>query len=114
MGYNTTVFILNDCLSDIERNPEKFVADIARHLNGGTDHALGQTTVMKTAHADVPRLYLTSHNSIIELDEYADRTLDLHERGFEQPVRQAIAIARDKLDRLERHLNGLDMGSQRR
>lgn len=81
MGYNTTVFILNDRLDAIERDPERFVRDIVHGLNDGTDRAIGQTTVMESRHADEPRLYLTHQNSIIELSPYSRRTKELDTYG---------------------------------
>ncbi len=69
MGFNTTVFILNDRLGEIKDNPVKFVEEVYRAIVGGQrgQWITGQTTVMPTAHADVPRLYYTHGNSIIEL-----------------------------------------------
>lgn len=110
MGYNTTVFILNDHFHDIQENPEAFVMDILRGMHDGTDWAFGQTTVMRTAHADVPRLYLTHGNSIMELDEYATRTLEFYGKTdfIREAIRQDIKTAEDKLKRLKKKLNELD------
>lgn len=103
MGFNTTVFILNDSLSSIERDPQRFVDDIIHNLNSGTDHAVGQTTVMPTQHADVPRLYFTQGNAITELSRWASQTEELY-RGSDHGrkyVQGLIDEARQMLDSLE-------------
>lgn len=108
MGYNTTVFILNDQLSSLERDPERFVSDIIYGLNDGNDHALGQTTVMESQHADVPRLYFTHQNSIVELSKYSRRTEALYKHSVygKAMVDDAIRAARDALDALEKAAQG--------
>lgn len=55
MGFNTTVLILNDQLSDIEREPEKFVRELVRAIAEGkfpTTIFPGQATVVECHHAD--------------------------------------------------------------
>jgi hypothetical protein len=103
MGYNTTVFILNDRLPDIKSSPVRFVNGIVRNLLDGTDHTFGQTAVMPTAHADVPRLYFTHGNSIVELSKWAKRTMDMVGRGqyAKANIQEAIKTARKMLDELE-------------
>lgn len=74
MGYNTTVFILNDAFDQIQKDPEGFVADISRKMHDGGDFSAGMYctagTVMRSEHADVFRLYVTQGNSIMELSEW--------------------------------------------
>jgi hypothetical protein len=70
MGFNTTVFILNDMVEDIRRNPQLFVeqlCDAIRSCPSQKTTILGQTTVMPTAHADVDRLYYTHGNAMSEI-----------------------------------------------
>lgn len=69
MGYNTTVFILNDRLDELEKDPKQFVEELVQAIHSSKrQEIVGQTTVMPTCHADYPRLYITQHNSILELD----------------------------------------------
>ncbi len=107
MGYNTTIFVLNDRLHDIKKNPERFVEDIWDGVYDGADHAFGQTTVMRSDHADVPRLYLTHQNSILELDRWSRRTMEYAKRGESDRVRirGSIERARHMLDNLEDELD---------
>jgi hypothetical protein len=83
MGFNTTVFLLNDRLSEIKANPQRFVDEILSSTYQGNDgNVIGQTTVMPSAHADIPRLYITHRNGITDLSyshnlqKYDDRQLE--------------------------------------
>lgn len=69
MGFNTTVFILNDQFNRLEKDPEGFVKEISRQMNYGGD-IMGQHHVIRTEHADVPKLYLTHGNWISDLTPY--------------------------------------------
>jgi hypothetical protein len=71
MGFNTTIFVLNDQWSFIEKDPEKWVRQISAYRPDGY---IPGTTVMPTAHADVFRLYATHMNSIVELSEFSEET----------------------------------------
>jgi hypothetical protein len=64
MGFMTTVGILNDRLDEIERNPEQFVTDISKAISRGksTYHAVGQTTVMRSHHADTAEVIYAGKN----------------------------------------------------
>jgi len=108
MGYNTTVFILNDHLDHLNKNPDKFMERINEEMHGGSERWRGGSgvTVMKTAHADVFRLYATHQNSIMDLSPYCDETMALatgteHQREF---VDRTIAEAEDYLRRLKRNI----------
>ena len=58
MGINSTIFIYNDLLGEIERDPEGFVREMCREIQGfgySTEMKTffpGQSTVMSVAHAD--------------------------------------------------------------
>lgn len=113
MGFNTTVFILNDQLDSIRRDPERFVAEISRGLRGDT-HVVGQTTVMPTRHADEFRLYCSQYNSMVELSPWAQETIDLvmgnpHAMTI---VRERIDQARRYLDLLEGRLDDVAVGAE--
>lgn len=69
MGYNTTLMILNDQFGSIQKDPQRFVDEINQMMNYGGD-IFGQTTVMKTEHADVSKLYFTHGNWISDLTPY--------------------------------------------
>lgn len=94
MGFNTIVFILNDQFGQIERNPEAFVQGIAENMpdgnssypDGNGSYVVGQTTVFRSEHADVPQCVFTQHNTAwdmhptnVKLQESA--TDDLHVRA---------------------------------
>lgn len=82
MGMNTTIFICNDALHEIERNPEKFVKELVEAIQYGTmTTILGQTTVMPTAHADQGRLYYTRANSITEISGWNKDVLKKYEEA---------------------------------
>ncbi len=82
MGWNTTVLILNDCFSEIERNPEQFVKELKMAINSMQERRiLGQTIVTQTHHADDIMVYAVGRNSITNIsvipkkyDEYLEQT----------------------------------------
>lgn len=118
MGYNTTVFILNDGFDQIQKYPEEFVMGINRHMHDGADFGVGNhcnsVTVMRSQHADVPRLYFTHQNWISELSEYNEETISyLREQNFRtELIRDRIAAARQILDRLEAKADQIDAEAQ--
>jgi hypothetical protein len=77
MGYNTTVLILNDALGDIENDPEGFVKNLRYRILSGESGDVkagchGRAAyVMRTEHADYPRVYVTHGNGIWEITEDA-------------------------------------------
>src|SRR5690606_10248914 len=101
MGFNTTVMFLNDTLHDIKEHPEQFVEELVRAVYALDEvDILGQTMVMRPAHADVFRLYGTHENSIIELSRWSARTRALAEK-HPDVVQRFIIHARRSLDDLE-------------
>lgn len=69
MGFNSVVLVLNDRLSEIERDPEKFVEEmtygIARAGCSGqeqVDFHPGQSTVVSCAHADQVQIIAVGGN----------------------------------------------------
>lgn len=107
MGFNTTVFIINDGFDQIEKHPEDFVAGIKQAMYEGGTVGVGChvncVEVLNTQHADVFRLYASQANSIFELSPYSVRTRKLAER-MPHLVRDYIASARQLLDQLEDEL----------
>lgn len=105
MGYNTTVFILNDALHELEKHPEEFVQGIAHKMNDGGTVGVGNhcnpVEVMPTQHADVPRLYFSHQNWMSELSPYNKQTMDYIREGgwradlIKNKVKQAEQILRD-------------------
>jgi len=71
MGFNTTVLILNDRLSDIEKDPEKFVKELSLMAGGGRAqgpaphdfHAASQSGIIETHHADQTSVILVGGNT---------------------------------------------------
>lgn len=104
MGYNTTVFILNDGFGELQRHPEDFVKGINQRMMEGGSVAVGNhancVTVMPTAHADVFRLYGSHGNLMLDLSPYCRDTLELAKRRPDI-VKQYIETARHLLERLE-------------
>lgn len=95
MGFMTEISILNDRLSDIERDPARFVADIIRGTNhGGERYFFGQTTIHPSHHADTAHVYLAARNSFIEA--YPPRNADAQELSWRldklKEMRQYIAL----------------------
>ena len=80
MGCMTTVTILNDCFSDIERDPEGFVRMIREQMNRGMATHSGGVQVMRTGHADESRLFYTHGNLNMELSQWAEPTRELAKR----------------------------------
>ena len=68
MGFNSTLLVLNDRLSEIERDPEGFVREMVRTINGlgypdgQVDFFPGQSAVMSVAHADTVTILAVGGN----------------------------------------------------
>lgn len=68
MGYNSTILVLNDRLSEIERDPEGFVREMCREIQGFgysqdmTTFFPGQSAVMSVAHADTVTILAVGGN----------------------------------------------------
>jgi len=115
MGYNTTLMVLNDSWHEIKKDPRSFVELIdERMLDPKGRHArvypVRGTQVMRTDHADVPRLYFTYANRIIELGAWSDTPDEYrHGKDFQRDIiRGNIETARDMLDSLEAKLDAID------
>ena len=70
MGFNTTVLILNDRLSEIERDSEEFAKSLCRMAGSGevtgdspVDFHTSQSGVIQTHHADSTAIILVGGNS---------------------------------------------------
>jgi hypothetical protein len=86
MGFMTTITILNDAFDQIQKDPEEFVDQIQKGLNGITDfgdrgrnintYGIGNycnpIIISKSQHADVDRLYLVGGNMMTELGYFND------------------------------------------
>lgn len=118
MGYNTTVLILNDCLGEIEKNPEQFVKGIIRQMNVGGTFAVGHcgnpVDVKRTAHADVLRVYVSHGNWLSEMSEYATEEIDKAKQH--EHVREALLSrckrAKEEITRMEKALKAMDHSTQ--
>lgn len=106
MGFNTTILILNDGLDQIRKNPEAFVESLYHKIASGEEGDVGVgghvnvAHVMRTQHADAPRLYLTMHNTIIEVGEYgttADNIKDGKVSHYKDWLERAGRIAYDRV-----------------
>lgn len=112
MGYNTTLMILNDGFGELEKHPEQFVKKVRDVMDFGGTIGVGNhgnvVEVMKTEHADVPRLYFTHQNSIIELSPYNKDTMELatSDREYLRDwIKNSIAKARHMLLHLEKEID---------
>lgn len=120
MGFNTTVFLLNDRLDEIKRNPQQFVEEVYQAiLSHGRDKdrwITGQTTVMPTAHADVHRLYMSHGNAMIDLSYPYSAKEELLKNGGDQKrlvwmieyYRENLKIAKSIMKDWERELKKLE------
>jgi hypothetical protein len=112
MGFNTPLLLLNDRLDDIRNAPERFVESVAQAILRGhhEDHAFGQTTVLKTEHADVNRLLMAGGNTMHELSPYSQRTLyrARDSKSFRESLRRDIDFARRELRDLSALLDRID------
>jgi len=102
MGYNTALLILNDGLNDIERNPQRFVQKIVSAILKGKAVRIGEVEVMATDHADVPRLYFSWRNAMIDIGPYQNlNILSEGELGF---LKQGLKFAKEEIAVLEERL----------
>jgi len=118
MGYNTAVLILNDAWGQILDHPEEFVKGLYEAQHEGGDVGVGfhanVAHVMKTAHADVYRVYITHGNWIIEIDPgLRDEKFLARYRGqpyfrklIDERCRWVGAALREFRRRLKRALDG--------
>lgn len=106
MGFNTTVLILNDGLTEIQADPKAFVEGICSKLHDGGDVRVGNfcnpVYVMPTAHADMFRLYTSHGNSLVELSHYQPRTRRLlGDKHSREVVLRLIKLAKSEIRALE-------------
>lgn len=84
MGFMTEVSILNDRWGEIREEPKNFVEQIYESsMSNGREpsYVIGQTTVAKTHHADVLRVYYAAGNSFFDAhpqDDFDLRRLEMH------------------------------------
>jgi len=78
MGFNSTILVLNDRLSEIERSPQQFVRNmIAGIMRSGypdaqVDFSPGQSTVMSCEHADVVSILAVGGNCATVLGKFGN------------------------------------------
>ena len=114
MGYNTTILILNDGLSDIEKNPEEFVKNLLSRISKGEgDIKCGKTGnvayVMKTEHADVSRLYFTEGNWIFEISDNSSVLVKAHRKELLPVLQEHLKKAKSKLKEFEVMLKQIEL-----
>ena len=103
MGYNTTITILNDALAEIKADPEGFVRNLTEAIARGQEveiragNHVNAARVMRTAHADVDRLYYSQGNLTTDLsfDRLIER-LDDRELAL---LYSRVKIAREMAER---------------
>jgi hypothetical protein len=121
VGSNTHIMILNDQLSDLERDPERLLAEIQRGLhgekhrdhvfgmgNGGGSMFVGQTTVFPSVHADHFQVMVSRGNLAIQVglpphfEDLSDKDIGLimqYAREAEYRGRRTVEACADELKR---------------
>ena len=98
MGFNSTVLILNDRLSEIRREPERFVEEM---LNGIARSGYpveevgfhpGQSTVMSCAHADTVTILAVGGNCSTILGRF-------HNGGAHHTEEAQVKLLRELADK---------------
>ena len=89
MGFNSTVLILNDRISEIERDPDRFVREMISAIHyhcvspkNMIDFHPGQSMVMSCAHADTVTVLAVGGNCASVLGYSSGR----HDRPEDQEV----------------------------
>lgn len=108
MGFNTTIFILNDALHEFKAEPKEFAEGIydAVLRSGSTGEPItvpissycNYIKVMPTAHADIPRLYYTHGNSIMDIGTWPQHRKDAQGKNREhlkKCLKEAKRMIRD-------------------
>ena len=99
MGFNTTILILNDGLDELQKHPQEFVDRLVEQIQRGEEGDIpvgnfcNPVHVMKTAHADIPRIYVTHGNSIIDIDETPRKGID---KFWDTYTKWALRVIRDR------------------
>ena len=114
MGYNTTILIINDSISDIEKNPEEFVKNLLSQIAKGEGDVKCGTHgvaahVMKTENANVPRLYFTQGNWIFEVDSDSSVLVKAHRKELFQVIQEYLQTIKKKLKGFEITLKGIEL-----
>ena len=107
MGYNTTILIINDALDTLEDNPKEFVKNMTQAIHAGRTQSIpvgnhcNPVQVMKTEHADVPRLYFSQANLITEFNSYEFEHIYFN---YPQELWKRLEIAKNLLKEYEKKL----------
>lgn len=97
MGYLTTFTIYNDCASQIEIEPEKFVKKLKMGCDGvltrdkdsesfGIGYCANVVTVQKPRHADDHTCYVHMGNTVVEMSPFSKETkriMENHSQYFD-------------------------------
>lgn len=119
MGYNTIVLVRNDALSNIKRDPERFVSGLDEAIGGrarwregaqsvGAGGHANVAEVCPPHHADDPRFYASTGNTILECDRAnLSHLQELVERSdfTKNWVESSLRRMRDEADKMLELLN---------
>jgi len=114
MGYNTTILILNDTIPDIQANPEEFVKNLLTQIAKGEgeikcgNHG-NVAYVMKTEHANYPRLYFTEGNWIFEISDNSSVLVKAHRKELLPVLKEYLKKAKSKLKEFEVMLKQIEL-----
>jgi hypothetical protein len=111
MGYMTTITILNDRWSDIEKNPEQFLENIQEGMNGygayfneskSINYYSFGVRVAKSHHADYPHLYMAFGNSMIGFGYGNDITDVELRKKYLKMAKDILKAEQEEIKRLEK------------
>lgn len=120
MGYMTTINILNDGFDQIEKHPEKFIEVIKEGMNGhrrflgsveqnninsfGIGNHANVVQVVKSHHADDPRMFIAFQNSFDIVGWGNDSTHLEHRKRLLKIAKDMIKREAEEIKRLEEEL----------
>jgi hypothetical protein len=74
VGFNSTILVLNDQLSYIEKDPERFVQEMVQQIHGHnyqeSENFLAQSSVMTMTHADTVSIIAVGGNCSTVLGQF--------------------------------------------
>lgn len=110
VGFNTTVLILNDGITNIKADADEFVNGIIECLMRGGDVRVGTFTnvarVLPSAHADIHRVYSSHGNHIMEMEASPELVARyLKEKSYRELIDRRIKWVNAQVRRMRRELN---------
>lgn len=116
MGYMTTVTILNDGFDQIEKHPKEFIEKISDGMNGinrfdrlvrqninsyGIGNHANVIQVVKSHHADEPRMFIAFQNSLDIVGWGNDSKHLEHRKRLLKLAKEMVKREAEEIKRLE-------------